>query len=180
MSDSGDTQIDTGTAATPATPVIPATPVNPTPPALSSPVTAPCSCSPSVEPSGPVLVQLPSIADLSAAMQATPQQVQARLTNTVVGMVDDLVSGKNPLSSKTLIVNGILIFSGVFGMIWSAWISGDGPTLAASMVSLGTGSINAVLRCVTTGPIMTKGMQKLMGSYASALGDTLNQQKPGQ
>ena len=114
-----------------------------------------------------VFTQIPSVGDVSKQLNATPEQLQAQSTDFLMGAVQDLVSGKNPLQSKTLLFNGALILVGIAGSIYTMLISGNTAAAVPFLLTTGTGAINSVLRLITSGPILTNAMQKLMGAYAS-------------
>ena len=111
---------------------------------------------------------LPSVGQVIAAATATTDQLKQEETDLVTGALNDLVSGKNPLKSKTLIVNSILFLVGLVGAVGTAYFSGDVQSIMPFLVIMGSGAVNTVLRFFTTGPILTEAMQKLMQAYASS------------
>ena len=116
----------------------------------------------------PVTSNLPSVAQVIAAAEATPDQLKQEETDLVTGALNDLVSGKNPLKSKTLVVNGILFIVGLIGAVGTAYFSGNVQSIIPFLVIMGSGAVNTVLRFFTTGPILTEAMQKLMQAYANS------------
>ena len=103
-----------------------------------------------------------SAEEIFQAGKASQEQIQAQMTELVVGIVDDLVSGKNPLASKTLIFNGVLIIAGIVGSIYTLAIAGNTAAAVPFLISTATGAINSILRMLTSGPILTQGMQKIV------------------
>jgi hypothetical protein len=110
---------------------------------------------------------IPSIGQVIDAVKVTPEQLKEEESAVITGALNDLVSGKNPLKSKTLVINGILFIVGMIGSIGTALYAGDVQSIMPFLVIMGSGAVNTVLRFFTTGPILTQAMQKLMEAYAN-------------
>ena len=110
---------------------------------------------------------IPTAEEIIQAVQATPDQIQTEITNVTTQAVGDLLSGKSPLSSNTLRFNGAIILIGVAGTVYTFWAAGNTAQIVPFLVMVGTGAINSVLRCLTTGPIITSGLAKIMNSLLS-------------
>jgi len=113
-------------------------------------------------------ITLPTIDQLAQAAQSTPDQVQKEATDLISDSLDALVSGKSPLSSKTIIFNGCLFLAGVVGAIFTTWHSGNAQAIVPFLVTMATAAINTGLRFVTTGPLITNEMAKIMSAYTTA------------
>jgi hypothetical protein len=103
---------------------------------------------------------LPSKNDLCEAATSTPEQISIRVGEVATGILGDLIAGKNPLSSNTLRLNAIFIAAGIVGTVYQTWTTGD-PAIAP-LIAVATGAVNMVLRFLTTGPVVTQGMNKIM------------------
>lgn len=103
----------------------------------------------------------PTINELAAATTQSQEQISTAVNDQITGVLNDLISGKNPLSSKTLIANGVMIIAGVAGTCYQAWATGDMTSIAPFLTLVATGAINTVLRFLTTGPVITDGMQRI-------------------
>jgi hypothetical protein len=114
-----------------------------------------------------VFTRMPTIEDVSTELKATPDVVQNQLSDFLVQAATDLISGKNPAQSKTLWFNGILVLVGIGGSLYTILISGNTAAAAPFIISTVTGAVNSFLRCITTGPVMTDGMNKILEAFGA-------------